>query len=163
MMNRFEEAVRTRVARAKDRIARAYRHQDGIVPWLVVDTPYWLFGQEADTIPADYFTSVESQCDHQLAMVQRHLEEVPDDDYIPLLFPWYGTAVVPSALGSPVVFPPKMDPAVGGAILERPEDVKKLAMPDPEKDGLMPRVLACIRYMKSVRICRYRSLTARAH
>jgi hypothetical protein len=148
-MNTLGEQAEARVARAKDRIGRAYRHEEGLVPWLVFDTPYWLFGEEPDAAPADYFTSVKSHFDHQVAMIRRHLEAVPDDDYVPFLFPWYGTAVVPSALGSEVVFQPKMDPAVQGAVLEKPEDVRKLVMPDPEKDGLMPKVLECIRYMKA--------------
>lgn len=148
-VNNISELVKTRVARAKDRITRAYRHEHGVVPWLVVDTPYWLFGETPETIPDDYFTSVKSQFDHQMALIARHVEAVPDDDYIPLLFPWYGTGVVPSALGSLVEFPPKMDPVTVGAILEKPEDIRKLQMPDPEKDGLMPKVLECIRYMRA--------------
>lgn len=148
-MNRISELTKSRLAQAKDRITRAYGYEEGLVPWLVVDTPYWLFGEAPDTIPDDYFTSVKSQFDHQMALVERHFEAVPDDDYIPLLFPWYGTGVLPSALGSEVVFPPKMDPVVVGAVLETPADVRKLRMPDPEKDGLMPKVLECIRYMKA--------------
>jgi len=137
-----------RIERAKDRIARAYRHEEGVVPWVVVDTPYWLFGEEPDTIPDDYFTRVESQFDHQMAKIRRHLDAMPDDDYIPFLFPWYGTVVVPSALGSRVVFPPKRDPVVQGAVVEDPRDIERLEMPDPERDGLMPRVLECIRHMR---------------
>jgi len=142
------DLLEARIARAKDRIARAYRHEEGLVPWLVVDAPYWLFGQEPDAIPDDYFTNVQSQFEHQTAMIRRHLELVPDDDYIPFLFPWYGTAVVPSALGSKVLFPPKADPMAEGAVVESPEDIKELRMPDPERDGLMPKVLECIRHMR---------------
>lgn len=143
-----DDLLKMRIARAKDRIARAYRHEEGLVPWLVVDAPYWLFGQEPDTVPDEYFTSARCQLDYQTAKIRRHLELVPDDDYVPFLFPWYGTAVVPSALGSKVVFPPKADPMVEGAVVESPEDIQKLRMPDPERDGLMPKVLECIRHMR---------------
>ena len=87
-------------------------------------------------------------CDSQLAKIKRHLEEI-DDDYIPLLLPWFGTGVVPSALGCEIHFQPKMDPAVGHPILTQPQDIRKLALPDPSKDGLMPRVLACIDHMRA--------------
>ncbi len=147
-MTTISELAGARVERAKDRIARAYRHEEGLVPWLVVDTPYWLFGEEPDSFPADYFTSAKSHLDHQLASIRRHLAAVPDDDFIPFLFPWYGTVVVPSALGSEVVFPPGQDPAVRGAVVTCPRDIQGLKMPDPERDGLMPRVLECIRHMR---------------
>ena len=53
---------------------------------------------------------------YQVEKIGRHMETY-DDDYIPFLFPWYGTGVMPSALGAEIVFQPKMDPAVQGTVL----------------------------------------------
>jgi uroporphyrinogen decarboxylase len=71
-----------------------------------------------------------------------------DDDYIPFLFPWYGTGVIPSALGAGILFQPKMDPAVQGTVIADPSQVRRLELPDPRKDGLMPRVLETIRHFR---------------
>jgi uroporphyrinogen-III decarboxylase len=73
-----------------------------------------------------------------------------DDDFVPYLMPWFGTVVVASAFGCPVEFYPKQDPATNPRCypVRTPEDVRRLQIPDPEKDGLMPRVLHFLRYMK---------------
>ena len=83
----------------------------------------------------------------QSAKIERHMVAY-DDDYIPFLFPWYGTGVLASALGAKVLFQPKMDPVVDGVVVRSPEQIRQLAFPDPERDGLMPRVLETIRYFR---------------
>jgi uroporphyrinogen-III decarboxylase len=136
---------------AYQRIEDVYNHRDtGELPFVIQDVNYWVGGEKPAQIPDDYFSGGDFSVmfDYQMKKIISHLERY-DDDYIPLLFPWYGTIVVPSALGSEIVFPPKMDPAVRGVIVKTPEDVKKLSMPDPYKDGLMPRVLKCIDYMRA--------------
>ena len=82
---------------------------------------------------------------YQAAKIERHMAQI-DDDYIPVFHPWYGTGVVPSALGSRVKYQKGMDPVAEGIVLTDVEDIKKLSLPDPERDGQMPRVLACIDY-----------------
>jgi len=136
---------------AYQRIEDVYNHRDTEkLPFIIQDVNYWLGGEKPDQIPDDYFSERDFSVmfDYQMKKIISHLKQY-DDDYIPLLFPWYGTIVVPSALGSEIVFPPKMDPAVRGAVIKTPDDVKKLSMPDPYKDGLMPRVLKCIDYMRA--------------
>jgi uroporphyrinogen-III decarboxylase len=78
------------------------------------------------------------------------LKEI-DDDFVPYLMPWLGTGVTASAFGCQVDFPPRQDPAVNPRYypVRTAQDAKRLELPDPEKDGLMPRVLEFIRYMKS--------------
>jgi uroporphyrinogen-III decarboxylase len=137
-----------RIAVSNERIADAYRHRDnGVVPFQVVDVNYWISGESPESIPDDYFTNCETMMRYQVAKMERHMA-VFDDDYIPFLFPWYGTGVIPSALGAKVLFQPKMDPAVDGTVINSPEQVRKLVLPDPEKDGLMPRVLETIHYFR---------------
>jgi uroporphyrinogen-III decarboxylase len=137
-----------RIAASYVRIEDAYRHRDnGVVPFQVADVNYWLSGETPALIPDDYFTHCESMLQYQVQKIQRHMEAY-DDDYIPFLFPWYGTGVIPSALGAKIVFQPKMDPAVQGTVVTSPEQVRRLSMPDPHQDGLMPRVLNTIRYFR---------------
>lgn len=133
---------------ARQRIHDAYCHRDtGEMPVLIMDVNYWISGESPRLIPDEYFTSPACMLEYQLAKIHRH-EIVFLDDYIPMLMPWYGTVVVPSAIGSRVLFQRGMDPAVVGRVLERPEDIRKLQPPDPLKDGLMPRVLETIQYFR---------------
>ena len=137
-----------RIEQARQRIHDAYSHKDtGEMPVLVMDVNYWVSGESPQLIPDDYFTSPARMLEFQLAKINRHLASI-QDDYIPLLYPWYGTGVAPSAIGSKVLFQRGMDPAVEGPVLERPEDIRKLRPPNPLTDGLMPRVLETIRYFR---------------
>ncbi|MEI6647758.1 MAG: uroporphyrinogen decarboxylase family protein [bacterium] len=138
-----------RCAASRERIANVYRHApDGEVPFLVSDVNYWLSGETPELIPADYFTDFGTMMRYQVEKIRGHLERY-DDDYVPFLMPWYGTGVLPSALGATILFQAGMDPAVHGAVITEPEQVRKLTLPDPEKDGLMPRVLETIRYFRA--------------
>lgn len=142
------ERYANRIAASYARIEDVYRHRDdGVVPFQVADVNYWISGETPALIPDDYFTNCDAMLRYQLAKIERHMATY-DDDYIPFLFPWYGTGVIPSALGAKVLFQPKMDPAVEGAVVSAPQDVRKLTLPDPERDGLMPRVLETVRYFR---------------
>jgi hypothetical protein len=139
----------SRIAASRARIEGAYRHQENaVVPFQVADVNYWLSGETPSLIPDDYFTNCESMLRFQLWKIERHMETF-DDDYIPFLFPWYGTGVLASALGCRVLFQDKLDPAIHGTVINAPEQVRRLSLPDPHKDGLMPRVLETIRYFRA--------------
>ena len=134
-----------RIAASYGRIEDVFRHRDhGVVPFQVADVNYWLSGETPSLIPDDYFTNSQAMLRYQVGKIERHLETY-EDDYIPFLFPWYGTGVIPSAIGAEILFQPKMDPAVRGTVLTSPDQVRRLTLPDPHKDGLMPRVLETIR------------------
>lgn len=137
-----------RIEQARQRIHDAYSHKDtGEMPVVVMDVNYWVSGESPGLIPDDYFTNPASMLEFQQTKIDRHLANI-QDDYIPLLYPWYGTGVVPSAIGSTVQFQRGMDPAVEGPVLEHPEDIRKLRLPNPLTDGLMPRVLESIHYFR---------------
>ncbi len=143
------ERYADRVAASYARIEDVYRHRDnGVVPFQVADVNYWLSGETRAMIPDDYFTDCESMLQYQVKKIERHMETY-DDDYIPFLFPWYGTGVIASALSAKILFQPKMDPAVQGTVISSPEQVQQLSLPDPHKDGLMPRVLETIHYFRA--------------
>jgi uroporphyrinogen-III decarboxylase len=140
-----------RFERARERIADAYRHRPVTAPPVVVgDCNYWLTGEDPTRIPEVYFDAggFDAMRRFQEAKIASHLERI-DDDYIPFLFPWYGTGVVPSALGSTIIFQRGEEPAIEGPILDSPADVRRLEPPDPLRDGLMPRVLGCIDRFKA--------------
>jgi hypothetical protein len=139
-----------RDAAALERVAAAYRHEPvGMPPLLVGDVNYWITGEDPAIIPDDYFEpgGYASMQAFQERKIASHLAAY-DDVYVPFLFPWYGTVVVPSALGCGIVFQPGQEPAVEGPVISEPAAVRRLVPPDPERDGLMPRVLACIDHFR---------------
>lgn len=134
------------------RIAAAYRHEAvDRVPVLVGDANYWITGEDPALIPGDYFDDGAYATQHafQVGKMVTHLEGLADDIYLPFLFPWYGTGVVPSAVGCRVLLQAGEEPAVEGAVIDDPADVSRLEPPDPERDGLMPRVLGCIDHFRA--------------
>lgn len=140
------EKYKTRISESYQKIKEAYEYRDdGILPFQVSDVNYWISGETPELNPDDYFTDCETMMQYQVKKIERHMERF-DDDYIPFLFPWYGTGVLASGFGSEIAFQDKMDPAVKGTVVKTPEDVSRLSLPDPSKDGLMPKVLETIRY-----------------
>jgi len=85
--------------------------------------------------------------DYQANGYEKHLKLVRDD-YIPYFMPWLGTGVLASAFGAKVKFPEDRgaDPVVAEPCLKSIEDVARLRLPDPTRDGLLPRVLDLIDY-----------------
>jgi len=138
---KYEQRIADSYARIKD--AFGYKKSDRM-PFQISDVNYCVTGQTAELVPDDYFTKPRSMLNYQLAKIENHMN-CYDDDYIPFLFPWYGTGVVPSALGCKVIFKDKMDPVACGAIIDNVDDIKKLSEPDPYKDGLMRKVIETIR------------------
>ena len=133
-------------------IGAAYRHEAvDRPPVLIGDANYWITGEDPDLIPDDYFDegAYASMLAFQEAKIAAHLRDIPDDVYLPFLFPWYGTGVVPSAMGCRILFGHGEEPAVEGAFIDDPVAVSRLEPPDPERDGLMPRVLACIDHFRA--------------
>ena len=144
-------ANRERFERATAHVEQAYRHVEMDRPPIVIqDANYALAGEDPAGMPEDYFAegAFEAMLQRQTDRILAHLEHF-DDDYVPFLFPWYGTGVVPSAFGCEIMLQPREEPAVAGPIVTSPEEVRRLAPPDPLRDGLMPRVLRCIDHMRA--------------
>lgn len=119
-------------------------------PFIVNSALYWVFGLDPETFPADYFDDPAVMTNFQERTYYDQVKEI-DDDFVPYLMPWFGTVVAASAFGCKIQYMHKQDPAANPRYypLQKPEDVKSLAIPDPEKDGLMPKVLEYIQYMKA--------------
>ena len=110
---------------------------------------FWSTGNSENRKPPDYYTNFSSMLKFQEESIIQHLIEI-DDDYIPFLHPWYGTGISATGFGCKMKFPekPGADPFIESPIINDIKDIGKLKMPDPQKDGLMPRVLESIKFMK---------------
>ncbi len=119
-------------------------------PFLVNSAFYWVSGLDTDYFPDAYFDDPAVMTAFQERLYYEQVREI-DDDFIPYVMPWFGTVVAASAFGCRVGFPPKQDPAADPRHfpVKTPDDIRRLEMPDPDRDGLMPKVLEFLRYMKS--------------
>jgi len=140
---------RNRSLAAEQTIRSAFEFKNETAPYLIYDAGYWLFGDVPEHIPIDYCDAdPTSMIRYQQEGIERHVANY-DDAYIPFLMPWYGTGVLASGFGVKVIFQDRMDPAVDLPPISEVEQLKDLKKPDPEKDGLMPRVLNTIRVMRA--------------
>lgn len=135
-----------------DKIKRAFNRADVTSPDdvpILINTPCYFAFATYDK-PADYFTNPASMVQYQERGYERHLSEI-DDDLVPYFMPWFGTGVLASGFGCDVMLQPGPgnDPAVAGPCIKSPADVARLRMPDPYRDGWMPRVLKAIDYARA--------------
>ena len=129
-------------------IRSAFLFENETAPYLIYDANYWLFGDVPEHIPIDYCdVDPTSMIRYQQEGIERHMANY-DDAYIPFLMPWYGTGVLASGFGVNIKFQPCMDPAVDLPPISDVRQLDDLRPPNPEKDGLMPRVLNTIRVMR---------------
>ena len=117
------------------------------VPVLINTPGYFSFGSLDK--PADYYTNPASMLAYQADGFEKHLRLV-DDDLVPYFMPWFGTGVLASGFGASIRVPedPADDPAVAAPCIQSPKDIARLRLPDPNRDGWMPRVLATIDYAR---------------
>ena len=144
---RFEKRLEKVQAKTDD--VFAFKEVDQ-PPFIVNSALYTAFGMNPETFPERYYDDPQVMIDFQERNCYEQLKDI-DDDFVPYLMPWFGTAVAASALGCQVDFPPKLDPTVNPRHypVRSPEDVKNLQIADPEKDGLMPRVIQFLRAMRA--------------
>ena len=103
-----------------------------------------------EDIPEDYYGNDPGvMMEYQIRKITRHYDYYDTDDcYLGFLMPWYGTGVLASGFGIKIIKNYKADPAVDLSTVKDPLAIKKLELPDPEKDGLMPQVLDTLAYFK---------------
>lgn len=135
-----------RIDRAEAELAAAFRFQNKEPAVVVVDANYSTFGDLEDQIPSDFYTDPASAFRYQMDRIEGHFQNIPNDDYIPFLHPWYGTGVLASAFGIRIICNPKSDPAVDLATIKHPEEIDALRMPVPGESGVMPLVVRMIDY-----------------
>ena len=145
--NEFFAGLKDRNEQVALRMKAVYEHRNVTAPKVIYNMNYWLDGENPEMIPADYFDAPAVMTRFQVDRMKRHIETI-DDDFIPFLFPWFGTGVVPSALGCEAIFHPNQDPANGKPVINDVSQIARLKKPDYYKDGLMPRVLETIDFMR---------------
>ncbi|MBM3861183.1 MAG: hypothetical protein FJ395_16265 [Verrucomicrobia bacterium] len=139
----------SRINRAEAELAETFRFQNKRPAVVVVDSNYWTFGDLAAEIPDDYYSNPASALRYQLSKIEKHFENVPDDDYIPFLHPWFGTGVLASAFGIKLIYNPKSDPAVDIATMKHPEEIDALQTSLPGESGAMADVVRTMDYFKA--------------
>ena len=134
----------------KEKLKEVFEFRNKKAAVVINDINYWTFGELLDDIPEDYYGSDPGvMMEYQVRKIKRHYDYYGTDDcYLGFLMPWYGTGVLASGFGVPIVKNYKADPAVDISQIKDPQAIKKLEIPDPEKDGLMPQVLDTLAYFK---------------
>jgi uroporphyrinogen-III decarboxylase len=145
--HRFKERLEKVAAKTADVFAFKPTRRP---PYIVNSALYWVFGLDMDTFPDDYFSDPAVMLNFQEQTYYDQIREI-DDDFVPYLMPWFGTIVAASAFGAQIEFYPKQDPAANPRYypVQTADDIRKLEIPDPHKDGLMPKVLEYLDYMKA--------------
>ena len=146
----FRSLFERRLDKVKAKTAAVFAFQDLDPPPFIVNSAlYWVAGLEPETFPDEYFHDPAVMTNFQERTYYEQVQAI-DDDFVPYLMPWFGTVVAASAFGCQIQFQPKQDPAVNPRWypVQTTQDVRKLRIPDPDKDGLMPTVLEFQRYMK---------------
>ena len=105
------------------------------------------FGFGNDPRPREYWSDPAVMLTFQQDGYEKHLKRV-DDDTVPYFMPWFGTGVLASGFGVKIreATGNSDDPTVIGQCVHTVEEIAKLRMPNPEKDGWMPRVLEFMDY-----------------
>ena len=138
-----------RFDRAQRRIQAAFDLAEPVDPPVMVwPLHYIVFGTDPSAIPEDLFDAPSRLVEFQVKWCEQHLQAL-DDDFQPYLTPYFGTGILASAFGCLMDFTRGRDPSVAAPCLETPADLARLRLPDPEKDGLMPRVLETAAYMRA--------------
>lgn len=140
--------LRPRIAKVQQAFNRAPVTSAEQVPILVNTPCYFSFGSQDK--PVDYYTNPASMFAYQADGYEKHLQLV-NDDYVPYFMPWFGTGILASGFGARIRVPddPADDPAVAGPCIKSTSDIARLKLPDPNKDGWMPRVLDAIDFVVS--------------
>jgi uroporphyrinogen-III decarboxylase len=149
-MNDFQDRFAKRLEKVKVKTERVFNFEKvDKPPFLVNGAFYHCFGMDPDTIADNYCQDPAVMTSFQQENYYEQMVAV-DDDFVPYLMPWFGTGVLASALGAEVDFPDKMDPAVHmqQLAIKDASDIKAMEIADPDKAGLMPKVLETISYMK---------------
>jgi len=146
----FQQLFNKRLEKVKPKTDDVFSFRDVDQPPFIVNSAlYWVFGLDPDTFPEDYFDDPAVMTNFQERTYYDQVKEI-DDDFVPYLVPWFGTVVAASAFGCKIEYLHKQDPAANPRFypVKTGEDIKKLEIPDPDRDGLMPKVLAYLKYMK---------------
>ncbi len=147
----FRRLFAARLAKVDAKTADVFAFKETKAPPFIVNSAmYWVFGLDTDTLPAAYFDDPAVMTNFQERTYYDQVKSI-DDDFVPYLMPWFGTIVTASAFGCQIEYYDKADPAANPRFypVVTPDDVQRLEPIDPDRDGLMPKVLEYLRFMKA--------------
>ena len=148
-MHLLKDRFRRKDEASKAELAEVFEFRNRQAAVVINDVNYWTFGEIQQDIPEDYYSDDPGpSMDYQIGKMIRHYEHFGEDCYIGFLHPWFGTGVMASGFGTPIVFNYKADPAVDISKIQSIEEVKRLELPDPYTDGIMPKIINAIKYYK---------------
>ena len=149
-MIKLKDQFKDHDSTTKEKLKEVFDFKNKKAAVVINDINYWTFGELLEDIPEYYYGSDPGvMMEYQIRKIKRHYDYYGTDDcHLGFLMPWYGTGVLASGFGVPIVKNYKSDPAVDISRIKDPQAIKKFAMPDPEKDGLMPQVLGTLAYFK---------------
>jgi hypothetical protein len=148
-MKNLQEKLRQKDSVSKARLREVFEFRNKLAAVVINDVNYWTFGEIQDDIPEDYYgDDPEVSMNYQVRKIVRHYENFSEDCYVGFLHPWFGTGVLASGFGTPIVFNYKSDPAVDISRIETIDELERLKLPDPYKDGIMPKVIKAITHYK---------------
>ena len=118
-----------------------YKKVDHIPVMMSVDYNPWGYTMH------DELYNREKQLKLRLNSVKNSLELIPDD-YIPSMFINIGCVAIASALGAEIYYGEneQQTPGVRKPIINKIEDIYKLKMPDPRKDGMIAEYIGRLKY-----------------
>lgn len=108
---------------------------------FIIDSP-WLPNWAGHTI-LDYFTSERMFLDDNLKAIQTFPEAI----FLPGFWSEYGMCTEPSAFGSVMLWGENEFP-FAMKVLRSPEEIDRLAKPDPRKHGLLPFVIKRLKHLE---------------
>ena len=114
-----------------------------------VDRPAYVIGPGVDFQYDDFskvFLDPELQLKVQLAEIKTHEDKHIEDDYIPMLSPWFGVVGLLEGFGGKIHWSKRDYPQIE-PVLQTPADIRKLKKPDV-KSGLLGKELEYTRYFQ---------------
>ncbi|WP_062280049.1 uroporphyrinogen decarboxylase family protein [Neomoorella mulderi] len=124
-------------------VMKAVKHEKTLrVPVALWDLAPWMPSM-AGVNCLDYYRNVDIKLQVQMKMQ----EYFPEAILFPGIHPDFGVIIEASAMGCPIQWLDD-DAPFAHKCLEKPEDVLKLKVVDPQNDGLMPQVLKEYKYMR---------------
>jgi uroporphyrinogen decarboxylase len=121
----------------RERFIQAMNRQEPdqvpVCPWLTSDFFQGTYNLSAE----EWYGSL----DHQLKAMLEFYERFPDMQYFPGFRASYGSTVEASSLGCKVVWPKDATPYAEPVIQDLAQDLPRLKVGDPHKDGRMPQVM----------------------
>jgi len=117
-----------------------------VAPFITGHFMLWFAGIPEERAFEYWGRDYEKKLYAQLKTVKAFEKAFPHIMIWPGVWGDFGTAVETSALGCKIIFPEKSSP-FPEPVISKVEDVDRLQVPDPQKDGLMPLALEAYSYM----------------